>query len=114
MRAVGMYYWVTFPFLSHLAFHSSSGTESFTGDSEKPASKIQKLCRTDDHEDSGSPQRLPQGGELALWPSANRAGWKKVGPKMKFHAYVSFPFNLAWVVWSKIPPADIRAEKPHI
>lgn len=70
MHAVGMnkgtYCSVTFLFPSHLAFHSSSGTESFTGDSEKPTSKIQKLRRTDDHEDPGSPQRLPQRGWLAL------------------------------------------------
>lgn len=54
---------LTLPSSCFQAFHSCAGAESFTGDSEKPASKIQKLCRADDHEDSGGPQRLPQGGE---------------------------------------------------
>lgn len=33
---------------------------------------------------------------------------------MSVEAYESFPSELAWVVWSKIPIADIRAEELHV
>lgn len=33
---------------------------------------------------------------------------------MNVEAYESFPCELAWVVWSKIPTADIRAKELHV